>query len=156
MASTPLGGRTPKAAHGAPGGGPRLLVRWDRVSVLVALVAVLATVIIHTSIVAVRNSLRTTDPIPAATKAAAAPAASPEPQPQGECPRPARDIIRTAPVINGQAGEPERTVALTFDDGPGPSTPAVLDVLRQNGVPATFFVVGQNAAAEPADRKSVV
>jgi peptidoglycan-N-acetylglucosamine deacetylase len=156
MASTPLAGRTPKAAHGASAGGPRLRVRWDRLSVLVALVAVLATVIIHTSVVAVRNSLRTTDPIPAATQAAAAPAASPQPQPQPECPRPARQIIRTAPVINGQAGEPERTVALTFDDGPGPSTPAVLDVLQRNGVPATFFVVGEKAAAEPAMLQKIV
>lgn len=158
MASTPLAGRTPKAAHGAPAGGPRLRVRWDRVSVLVALVAVLATVIIHTSVVEVRNRLRTTDPIPAATQAAAAPAASPQsrPQPQSECPRPARDVIHTAPVINSQAGAPERTVALTFDDGPGPSTPAVLDVLQQNGVPATFFVVGENAAAEPAMLQRIV
>ncbi|MFL6047562.1 MAG: polysaccharide deacetylase family protein [Propionibacteriaceae bacterium] len=158
MASTPLAGRTPKAAHGAPAGGPRLRVRWDRVSVLVALVAVLATVIIHTSVVAVRDSLRTTDPIPAATQAAAAPAASPQPktQPQPKCPRPARGIIRTAPGINGQAGEPERTVALTFDDGPGPSTLAVLDVLQRQGVPATFFLVGEKAAAEPAMLQRIV
>jgi len=34
-------------------------------------------------------------------------------------------------------------VALTFDDGPDPSsTPAVLDVLREKQVRATFFVVG--------------
>ncbi len=44
-------------------------------------------------------------------------------------------------------------VALTFDDGPGPYTPGVLDVLERERVPATFFVVGQEvpdfrAAAE--------
>jgi peptidoglycan-N-acetylglucosamine deacetylase len=33
-------------------------------------------------------------------------------------------------------------VALTFDDGPGPYTPAVLDVLERERVPATFFVIG--------------
>jgi peptidoglycan/xylan/chitin deacetylase (PgdA/CDA1 family) len=33
-------------------------------------------------------------------------------------------------------------VALTFDDGPGTATNAVLDALDQAGVPATFFVVG--------------
>uniref|UniRef100_UPI0017CAA101 bifunctional polysaccharide deacetylase/glycosyltransferase family 2 protein n=1 Tax=Sporichthya sp. TaxID=65475 RepID=UPI0017CAA101 len=38
---------------------------------------------------------------------------------------------------------PARTVALTFDDGPDPRwTPRVLDVLRRERVPATFFVVG--------------
>lgn len=42
----------------------------------------------------------------------------------------------------------EPCVALTFDDGPDPdATPAVLDVLESNGVPATFFVVGERAAA---------
>ena len=34
---------------------------------------------------------------------------------------------------------------LTFDDGPGPSTPALLDVLAAAGVRATFFVLGSNA-----------
>jgi peptidoglycan/xylan/chitin deacetylase (PgdA/CDA1 family) len=35
-----------------------------------------------------------------------------------------------------------REVALTFDDGPGPYTPAVLRVLRRLRAPATFFEVG--------------
>ncbi len=34
------------------------------------------------------------------------------------------------------------TLQLTFDDGPGPSTPALLDVLATAGVRATFFVLG--------------
>ncbi|HET9658144.1 MAG TPA: glycosyltransferase [Kineosporiaceae bacterium] len=41
-------------------------------------------------------------------------------------------------------------VALTFDDGPDPTwTPQILDVLRREQVPATFFVVGQQALANP-------
>ena len=44
-----------------------------------------------------------------------------------------------------------RTVALTFDDGPDPRwTPRVLDVLRREHVPGTFFVVGSRAARHPA------
>lgn len=36
------------------------------------------------------------------------------------------------------------TVALTFDDGPNPRyTPQVLDILYENQVPATFFLVGE-------------
>lgn len=35
-------------------------------------------------------------------------------------------------------------LVLTFDDGPGPSTPALLDVLAAAGVTATFFVLGAN------------
>jgi peptidoglycan/xylan/chitin deacetylase (PgdA/CDA1 family) len=43
-----------------------------------------------------------------------------------------------------------KTVALTFDDGPGPTTPKEIAVLRQYGVPATFFNIGQNAASYPS------
>lgn len=43
-----------------------------------------------------------------------------------------------------------KTVALTFDDGPGPTTPKIIAVLRKYGVPATFFNIGQNAAAYPS------
>ena len=46
---------------------------------------------------------------------------------------------------------PDKTVALTFDDGPDPKwTPEILDVLRRHNVPATFFVVGTAAAEHPA------
>ena len=37
----------------------------------------------------------------------------------------------------------DKVVALTFDDGPSPYTPAILRILRRHDVPATFFVVGQ-------------
>ncbi len=41
-------------------------------------------------------------------------------------------------------------IALTFDDGPFPaSTPLLLELLAQYKLPATFFVVGKNAAANP-------
>ena len=40
-------------------------------------------------------------------------------------------------------------IALTFDDGPDPRwTPKILDILKQKHVPATFFVVGENALTE--------
>ncbi|HVG01526.1 MAG TPA: polysaccharide deacetylase family protein [Nitrospira sp.] len=45
-------------------------------------------------------------------------------------------------------GEP--VIALTFDDGPdAESTPRVLDLLEKYGAQATFFLVGQAAAARP-------
>lgn len=41
-------------------------------------------------------------------------------------------------------------VALTYDDGPDPrSTPALLDLLRERGVAATFFCVGARLRAAP-------
>lgn len=44
----------------------------------------------------------------------------------------------------------EKTVYLTFDDGPIPEvTPWVLDTLDHYGVKATFFMVGDNVARNP-------
>ena len=43
-----------------------------------------------------------------------------------------------------------RCVALTFDDGPDErSTPALLDLLREAGVKATFFCIGKRVEAAP-------
>ena len=48
------------------------------------------------------------------------------------------------------AGVLERTIALTFDDGPDPTwTPQVLEVLKRHGAKATFFVVGTAAIDHP-------
>lgn len=38
----------------------------------------------------------------------------------------------------------EKVVYLTFDDGPSKNTQAVLDILKEKKVKATFFVTGQN------------
>jgi peptidoglycan/xylan/chitin deacetylase (PgdA/CDA1 family) len=40
------------------------------------------------------------------------------------------------------AGSQHREIALTFDDGPGPYTPAILSALEREHAPATFFEVG--------------
>ncbi|HEY8866824.1 MAG TPA: polysaccharide deacetylase family protein [Solirubrobacteraceae bacterium] len=42
-----------------------------------------------------------------------------------------------------------REVALTFDDGPSPYSPALVRVLRRAHAPATFFVVGSMARRYP-------
>lgn len=49
-----------------------------------------------------------------------------------------------------------RTVALTFDDGPGPATGQVLDLLAQYHAKATFCLVGKQAAAGPATVRRIV
>jgi peptidoglycan/xylan/chitin deacetylase (PgdA/CDA1 family) len=42
---------------------------------------------------------------------------------------------------------PSKKIFLTFDDGPhSVATPAVLDVLKANRIPATFFLTGANIA----------
>ena len=41
-------------------------------------------------------------------------------------------------------------VAMTFDDGPSAeNTPRLLEMLKQRNIKATFFLIGQNAAANP-------
>lgn len=39
--------------------------------------------------------------------------------------------------------------ALTFDDGPSNNTPQLLALLKQAGIPATFFVTGKTASDHP-------
>jgi peptidoglycan-N-acetylglucosamine deacetylase len=56
-------------------------------------------------------------------------------------------------VWRGDAARPE--VALTFDDGPSESTPALLDLLAEEGVTATFFQVGRNVERLPEIARAV-
>ncbi len=44
------------------------------------------------------------------------------------------------------AAQVPKTVYLTFDDGPSKNTDALLDLLDEEGVKATFFVTGQDEA----------
>jgi peptidoglycan/xylan/chitin deacetylase (PgdA/CDA1 family) len=48
-----------------------------------------------------------------------------------------------------------RAVALTFDDGPGESTPLLLDLLASHGVRATFFQIGANVRRLPGIARQV-
>ncbi len=46
---------------------------------------------------------------------------------------------------------------LTFDDGPNPdTTPAILEILEQFGIKATFFCVGENVVKYPALYKQLI
>ena len=51
----------------------------------------------------------------------------------------------------------EKSVYLTFDDGPIPEiTPWVLDLLDKYGIKATFFMVGDNVRKHPEEFRMVV
>jgi peptidoglycan/xylan/chitin deacetylase (PgdA/CDA1 family) len=43
-----------------------------------------------------------------------------------------------------------RAIALTFDDGPSESTPAIAEILARHNIPATFFLCGANVDRLPA------
>ncbi len=48
-----------------------------------------------------------------------------------------------------------RRAFLTFDDGPSTVTPTILDVLKQENVKATFFVLGAGVKAMPETTKRI-
>jgi peptidoglycan/xylan/chitin deacetylase (PgdA/CDA1 family) len=50
-------------------------------------------------------------------------------------------LLARQPFI-AAGGVQRREIALTFDDGPGPYTPLLLDQLKRLHVPATFFEIG--------------
>jgi cellulose synthase/poly-beta-1,6-N-acetylglucosamine synthase-like glycosyltransferase/peptidoglycan/xylan/chitin deacetylase (PgdA/CDA1 family)/spore germination protein YaaH len=54
------------------------------------------------------------------------------------------------PDVIARRGDIAGKLALTFDDGPDPDwTPQILDILKDKGVKASFFIIGQSAAAYP-------
>ena len=61
-------------------------------------------------------------------------------------------VIGKHPYVLDWYGYPAaHQLVLTFDDGPDPrNTPKILDILGRAHVRATFFVVGQNVARNPA------
>ena len=54
-------------------------------------------------------------------------------------------LLGTALAIPAFAREePEKVVCFTFDDGPSAVTEEILEILENENVPATFFVIGPN------------
>jgi cellulose synthase/poly-beta-1,6-N-acetylglucosamine synthase-like glycosyltransferase/peptidoglycan/xylan/chitin deacetylase (PgdA/CDA1 family)/spore germination protein YaaH len=60
------------------------------------------------------------------------------------------DFLRVPrPYTITRTGYRQGYVALTFDDGPDSRwTPQILDILKAKQVPATFFIIGENALTE--------
>ncbi|MFK0189523.1 polysaccharide deacetylase family protein [Kitasatospora sp. NPDC090308] len=83
---------------------------------------------------------------PSASPSASRPATTPA---RPSAPAPASHVLR-------HTASGGRTVALTFDDGPGPATGQVLDLLAQYGAKATFCEIGGNAQARPAAVRRIV
>jgi peptidoglycan/xylan/chitin deacetylase (PgdA/CDA1 family) len=54
------------------------------------------------------------------------------------------------PATYAQVRVDQPYIAMTFDDGPSAeNTPRLLETLKQRNIKATFFLIGQNAAANP-------
>ncbi|MDP2671681.1 MAG: glycosyltransferase [bacterium] len=59
--------------------------------------------------------------------------------------------------INREKSNKEKTVVLSFDDGPDPNyTPKILEILKKENVSATFFVVGSQVLKYPELVKKIV
>jgi len=51
----------------------------------------------------------------------------------------------------------QKVLAMTFDDGPHPElTPKLLDILKERGIKATFYVIGRSAAQYPEIMKRMI
>ncbi|MFF5481424.1 bifunctional polysaccharide deacetylase/glycosyltransferase family 2 protein [Streptomyces sp. NPDC012935] len=65
-------------------------------------------------------------------------------------------VLDGGPILTFRGGQattvsvPDKTIALTFDDGPNPTwTPQILAILKKYDVPATFFLVGSMVSRYP-------
>ncbi|WP_416983160.1 bifunctional polysaccharide deacetylase/glycosyltransferase family 2 protein [Streptomyces sp. T028] len=73
------------------------------------------------------------------------------------------EVLDGGPILTFRGGQattvsvPDKTIALTFDDGPNPTwTPKVLEILQEYDVPGTFFVVGSMVSRYPSIVKTMV
>jgi peptidoglycan/xylan/chitin deacetylase (PgdA/CDA1 family) len=61
------------------------------------------------------------------------------------------------PALGIRHSQADPVVAITFDDGPHPQgTPAVLEVLRDRGATATFFLAGEQVVKRPSLAAEIV
>jgi len=70
----------------------------------------------------------------------------------GSCSSESQQTSSPILVASCQAGY----VALTFDDGPGPTTPALLAALKSVGVRATFFDIGSRISRYPDSAEQTI
>ncbi|WP_399941798.1 bifunctional polysaccharide deacetylase/glycosyltransferase family 2 protein [Streptomyces sp. BBFR25] len=73
------------------------------------------------------------------------------------------DVLDGGPILSFPGGRattvsvPDKTIVLTFDDGPDPTwTPQVLQILEKYDVPGTFFLVGSMVSRHPGIVRDMV
>lgn len=68
-------------------------------------------------------------------------------------PKPEPAPVPAAPTPAPTTGN--KVIALTFDDGPGPYTTHLLDILDQYGAKATFFLIGSKVSGQASVVRSI-
>jgi len=93
------------------------------------------------------------------------PAVVPDPTNPAQAPQPSAVVVPAAPEPPPAPRKPSYNscnvdgtyLAITFDDGPHPkNTPRLLDMLKERGLKATFYVIGQNVVLYPEIMQRIV
>lgn len=128
-----------------------MTIRLLRISAAATLLTLAACQSVHTQVEAVAPEVTTDpsaldEPLSPTLNSTLSPSPTPPPEPTPTAtptPRPRQHAYNSVDTNR-------KVVAMTFDDGPSPKlTPKLLDLLKERGVKATFYVVGTNAAAYP-------
>ncbi|MEV6207831.1 polysaccharide deacetylase family protein [Kitasatospora sp. NPDC051914] len=99
---------------------------------------------------------RTAPPSTAAKSPSSAPTAAPSSAPASPSATPSPTGDGRSHQIVRWTAHGGRSVALTFDDGPGPATRPILDLLREYHAHATFCLVGNEVERDPAAVRRIV
>ncbi len=112
------------------------------------------------SVTATTTSPSPTSPSPSATSSSPTPTKPPTSKPPTSKPPASKPAPSGTASGHGPFGSIAVTgsgaTALTFDDGPGPYTSQILDLLEKNHVKATFCMIGRQVASYPADIRRMV
>ncbi|MEI9809332.1 MAG: polysaccharide deacetylase family protein [Bacteroidota bacterium] len=58
-----------------------------------------------------------------------------------------RPAVKKSPPVATKPAKKKKKIYLTFDDGPNKGTKNVLDIVQQEEIPVTFFIVGEHVFA---------
>lgn len=58
-----------------------------------------------------------------------------------------KQVVKKPPAVAAKPKKKKKKIYLTFDDGPNRGTKNVLDIVQQEEVPVTFFIVGEHVFA---------
>jgi peptidoglycan/xylan/chitin deacetylase (PgdA/CDA1 family) len=119
----------------------RAQIRRRRATAVAVLAGALALIVVALTGAGHGRSAPRAQPPAASRPRRAAPSGEPEDS-QSAALGAVDSVLAYTPFVK-EGGDRGRDIALTFDDGPGPYTPGVLDVLERFHVHATFFEIGK-------------
>jgi peptidoglycan/xylan/chitin deacetylase (PgdA/CDA1 family) len=128
-------------ALGAPSRGRVSLAQVRRRRTGAALLLLVLVVVLAVALSGSSHRTPKSSASPGTARAGAAgPVAPRDPEAEGNAA--VSRVLAYTPFVREGAGR-VRDIALSFDDGPGPYTPEILDVLERLHVQATFFAIGK-------------